>query len=337
MGKDIFYYAVRMDNGMVVRVAKEASSLLSIFRSAFPILGIVLVLTFVTCFILTHYLAKSLITPIEGVANNMDHIENVQIYKELEPFVTTIKQQHEDILKSAMMRQEFTANVTHELKTPLTSISGYAELIENGMAQGDDVERFATEIHRNAKRLLSLINDTLRLSELDSNDGDLLMEDVNLYDVASNCVNMLTLHAEENDVKFHLKGSNTHVKGSHSMIEELVYNLCDNAIRYNREGGNIWVVVDPEDHSILVSDDGIGISEENQSRIFERFYRVDKSRSRKPAQPGSDLPSLSILPSSMVRRSSSPAPRMSAPRLRSYSRILTNKLHVFTNPANYFT
>ena len=121
MGKNIFYYAVRMDNGMVVRVAKEASSLLSIFRSAFPILGIVLVLTFVTCFILTHYLAKSLITPIEGVANNMDHIENVQIYKELEPFVTTIKQQHEDILKSAMMRQEFTANVTHELKTPLTS------------------------------------------------------------------------------------------------------------------------------------------------------------------------------------------------------------------------
>ena len=287
MGKDIFYYAVRMDNGMVVRVAKEASSLLSIFRSAFPILGIVLVLTFVTCFILTHYLAKSLITPIEGVANNMDHIENVQIYKELEPFVTTIKQQHEDILKSAMMRQEFTANVTHELKTPLTSISGYAELIENGMAQGDDVERFATEIHRNAKRLLSLINDTLRLSELDSNDGDLLMEDVNLYDVASNCVNMLTLHAEENDVKFHLKGSNTHVKGSHSMIEELVYNLCDNAIRYNREGGNIWVVVDPEDHSILVSDDGIG--EENQSRIFERFYRVDKSRSRKTGSTGLGL------------------------------------------------
>ena len=88
------------------------------------------------------------------------------------------------------------------------------------------------------------------------------MEDVNLYDVASNCVNMLTLHAEENDVKFHLKGSGTHVKGSHSMIEELVYNLCDNAIRYNREGGNIWVVVDPEDHSILVSDDGIGISDE---------------------------------------------------------------------------
>ena len=103
MGKDIFYYAVRMDNGMVVRVAKEASSLLSIFRSAFPILGIVLVLTFAACFILTHYLAKSLITPIEGVANNMDHIENVRIYKELEPFVTTIKQQHEDILKSAMM------------------------------------------------------------------------------------------------------------------------------------------------------------------------------------------------------------------------------------------
>ena len=241
MGKDIFYYAVRMDNGMVVRVAKEASSLLSIFRSAFPILGIVLVLTFAACFILTHYLAKSLITPIEGVANNMDHIENVRIYKELEPFVTTIKQQHEDILKSAMMR------------------------------------------------LLSLINDTLRLSELDSNDGDLPMEDVNLYDVASNCVNMLTLHAEENDVKFHLKGSGTHVKGSHSMIEELVYNLCDNAIRYNREGGNIWVVVDPEDHSILVSDDGIGISEENQPRIFERFYRVDKSRSRKTGSTGLGL------------------------------------------------
>lgn len=287
--KNTFYYAVLMENGMVIRVAKEASSVWSILKSAFPVLGVIIVLTFGACFVLTHFLVRSLIAPIEGVANNMDHIEDVAVYKELQPFVTTIKKQHEDILKSAMMRQEFTANVTHELKTPLTSISGYSELIENGMADGEDVSRFAGEIHRNAKRLLSLINDTLRLSELDSGAAEIQFEDVDLYEIAKSCMNMLSLHASENDVAFHIKGGETHINANKSMVEELVYNLCDNAIRYNREGGNVWIVVDAEERSILVSDDGIGISEENQQRIFERFYRVDKSRSKKTGGTGLGL------------------------------------------------
>ena len=289
MEKNTFYYAILMNDGRVIRVAKEAESVWSIFKSAFPIIGLIIALTFAACFILTHFLAKSLITPIEEVAHNMDNLDNVTVYKELQPFVNTIRQQHEDILKSARMRQEFTANVSHELKTPLTSISGYSELIENGMAVGDDVSRFAGEIHRSSKRLLSLINDILRLSELDSGEMNVAFEDVDLYEIANNCINMLSLHATQNDVTFHIKGDETRISANKSMIEELVYNLCDNAIRYNREGGNVWIVVDAEEHSILVSDDGIGISEENQKRIFERFYRVDKSRSKKTGGTGLGL------------------------------------------------
>ncbi len=289
MEKNTFYYAVLIDNGMVIRVSKEASSIWSIFKSAFPIFGGVIVLTFGACFVLTNFLAKSLIKPIENVANNMDHLDDVAVYKELQPFVTTIKKQHEDILKSVMMRQEFTANVSHELKTPLTSISGYSELIENGMAVGEDVSRFAGEIHMSSKRLLSLINDILRLSELDSGEQEDAFEDVDLYEVAHNCTNMLNFYALEHDVTLHIKGEECHISANKSMLEELVYNLCDNAIRYNIEGGNVWIVVDAEEHSILVSDDGIGISEENQKRIFERFYRVDKSRSKKTGGTGLGL------------------------------------------------
>ena len=213
------------------------------------------------------------------------------------PFVNTIRKQHDDILKNATMRQEFTANVSHELKTPLTSISGYSELIESGMATDQDVTRFAGEIHKNSKRLLTLINDIIRLSELDSTSEDENYEDIDLYDIAETCVDMLKINAENNDVTINLSGSHQVVHANRQMMEELVYNLCDNAIRYNKAGGRVDVKVDREkiddnkkdqtgqeisyDAVVLqVRDTGIGISEEHQGRIFERFYRVDKSRSK---------------------------------------------------------
>ena len=169
------------------------------------------------------------------------------------------------------------------------SISGYAELIETGMADKEDITRFARGIRNSANRLLSLINDIIRLSELDSAESEDVFETLDLYAMAKDCVGVLQMNAEKNNVTLELSGESCEITGNKQMIEELLYNLCDNAIRYNREGGNIWVVVDPEDHSILVSDDGIGISEENQPRIFERFYRVDESRSRKTGSTGLGL------------------------------------------------
>ncbi len=291
LDENTFYHAILLENGYVLRVAKEASSIWNIFTLSLPLMSLIILVTFMACFILTHFLTRSLISPIEEVANNMDDLDTINVYKEMEPFVVTIKKQHEDILKSARMRQEFTANVSHELKTPLTSISGYSELIENGMAGEGDVIRFAGEIHHSANRLLSLINDILRLSELDSGEFKITYEDVDLYEVAQDCIYMLDLHAKEHGVQISLKGEHAKVQVNKSMVEEMIYNLCDNAIRYNQDGGNVWVVVesDHQEISVLVSDDGIGISEENQKRIFERFYRVDKSRSKKTGGTGLGL------------------------------------------------
>lgn len=291
MDMNAFYYAVRLDNGSVLRVAKEAGSIYSIYQNAFPIIGVILIVLFILCLILSHFLTKSLVHPIEQIAKDIDNCSNVGVYKELKPFLNTIKNQHEDIMKNVEIRQEFTANVSHELKTPLTSISGYAELIENGMATNADVQRFATEIHRSSNRLLSLINDIIRLSELDIVDQNIVCEEINLYSISFNCVDMLRVTAERHKVKIDIEGHDVFINANAGMIEELVYNLCDNAIRYNNKNGKVLVKVyrDDENSYLEVKDTGIGISKENQERIFERFYRVDKSRSKSTGGTGLGL------------------------------------------------
>lgn len=289
--KNTFYYAIKMKDSSVLRVAKEAGSMLSVYQTSFPIIVVIVIVLFLLCIILSHFLTKSLMRPIEQMADNIDNCSDISTYKELKPFLTTIQKQHEDIVKNADMRQDFTANVSHELKTPLTSISGYSELIENGMAASEDVVRFAREIHRNSNRLLTLINDIIRLSELDTLDRDISFEKINLMDVARNCVETVRLNAKKHNIKITWTGGDANVYANREMMEELVYNLCDNAIRYNNENGTVVVrTYEEEDKAILsVKDTGIGISKENQERIFERFYRVDKSRSKSTGGTGLGL------------------------------------------------
>lgn len=291
MGKSTFYYAIRIEDGNVIRVAKEADSIWSIFAGALPAIIAIIVLIILLCTAVAHVLTKILIEPIEKVANNVDNLEALETYEELAPFVATIKEQHENILKNAGMRQEFTANVSHELKTPLTSILGYSELIESGMASDHDVERFAREIHRNSDRLLTLINDVIRLSELDVVDREEPFEVLNLTEIARTCVNMLQINAENHEVILLFRGIPCMVRSEKQMLEELVYNLCDNAIRYNNKGGRVMVTVEPIDGKavLTVDDTGIGIPKEHQERIFERFYRVDKSRSKSTGGTGLGL------------------------------------------------
>lgn len=286
-----FYYAVRLADGSVLRVAKKADSLVSIFVSVAPVMLAITLILFVLCLVLSHFLTKSIVKPIEQMAQDMEHMKNIKTYEELQPFVTTINRQHEDIVRNANMRQDFTANVSHELKTPLTSISGYAELIENGMASEADVVRFAKEIHKNAKRLLTLINDIIKLSELDAIENSIYFESVNLYELAQTCVSMLQIQAEKHDVALCFFGTRHCITANKDMIEELMYNLCDNAIRYNVPGGSVFVEVGEEDGRpyFKVKDTGIGISKEHQERIFERFYRVDKSRSKSTGGTGLGL------------------------------------------------
>lgn len=291
LAQNTFYYAVLLENGNVLRVSKEARSIFSVFASSIPYLIMIALSLTLLCTLVARILTKSLMKPIEKMAKDIDRMHEVETYNELEPFIETINRQHEDILKSAKLRQEFTANVSHELKTPLTVISGYSELIENGMTDEADTIRFSREIHRNATRLLTLINDILRLSELDSGEQSFSFEEVDLYEVADNCISMLQMNAEKHNIILRLHGQHTNVKGNKLMLEELLYNLCDNAIRYNEPSGKVDVYVkEDEEHIILmVSDTGIGISRDNQERIFERFYRVDKSRSKKTGGTGLGL------------------------------------------------
>ncbi len=289
--KSTFYYAIVMKDGNILRVAKDADNIISIFANVAPIIVQIVVVLFILCLLLSHFLTKSIVQPIEQMAKDMDHMKSVETYEELQPFITTINRQHEDIVRNANMRQDFTANVSHELKTPLTSISGYAELIENGMASEADVERFAKEIHKSAKRLLTLINDIIKLSELDAIENSIYFEQVNLYDLAETCVNMLQVNAEQHDVNLFFSGVPCTITANKDMIEELLYNLCDNAIRYNVPNGTVWVEVKEENGKpmLKVKDTGIGIPKEHQERIFERFYRVDKSRSKSTGGTGLGL------------------------------------------------
>lgn len=291
LAKSTFYYAMRMEDGRVLRVAKETGSILSMFSDALPSLLAITLFLFGFCTLLAYFLTKSFIEPVEKMAENLDGAETVCAYKELRPFLQTIQKQHQNILKGAKMRQNFTANVTHELKTPLTSISGYAELIESGMTDEKETRRFAKEIHRNAKRLLDLINDILQLSELDTRETELETEQLNLYDLAATCVEMLKVTAESHGISIRMTGSAAWIEGNRGLIEEMLYNLCSNAIRYNKEEGNVLVSVQEVEGGakLQVADTGIGIPKKHQERIFERFYRVDKSRSKERGGTGLGL------------------------------------------------
>ena len=187
-------------------------------------------------------------------------------------------------------RREFTANVSHELKTPLQGIIGSAELLENGMVQPDDVPRFVGHIRKEAQRLVTLIGDIIRLSQLD--EGDVMpRETVNLLTLSQEAADDLTAAAEQKNVTISVTGESTCVSGVRRLLYEVVYNLCDNGVKYNVEGGSVSVRVGMEDGKAVVSvtDTGIGIAPEHQGRIFERFYRVDKSHSKASGGTGLGL------------------------------------------------
>ena len=291
MDTNTFYYAIKLNDGSILRVAREASNIWSVCGKILPIVAATILIMMILCIILAHIMTKNIIKPIEQMAVDLDDFSVIPAYKELEPFAATIRAQHTDILKSARMRQDFTANVSHELKTPLTAISGYAELMENGMVPSEEIGTFCQKIEKSARRLLSLINDIIRLSELDSANTQLIVEKFDLFEEAAFCVENMQIYAEKNDVTITYEGGPQEITANREMINELINNLCANAIRYNKKNGTVKVRVDSEQgHSYLrVEDTGIGIPKEHQKRIFERFYRVDKSRSKQTGGTGLGL------------------------------------------------
>ncbi len=292
MGKDTIYYALRLDDGTVLRLSTDVDGISRIFLSALPVIILIILIIILVSAFAARMLTRQLLKPIEEISQDMENAEDSYVYEELVPFVDTIREQHDNILSAAKVRQDFTANVSHELKTPLTAISGYAELIENHMADPEQEAAFAEQIKANADRLLSLIDDIIRLSELDgSSVSDMTFEETDLYEIAKNRVELLKISADKKHITISLEGESTPVQGNRQMIAELIDNLCQNAVKYNSENGTVRVRVQKEGGRpvLTVSDNGIGIPKDMQERVFERFFRVDKSRSKETGGTGLGL------------------------------------------------
>lgn len=291
LSASVFYFAKRMKDGRVIRVGKEAHSVVAVLISAAPMILFLSLILLAICLYISHILTLNLIKPVVEMSKDMDNIQD-NVYVELQPFIRKIQNQHEEIISAANLRQEFTANVTHELKTPLTAISGYAEIMENGIAKEDQIKHFSSEIRKSAARLLILINDIMKLAQLDSGSKEEFLEDVDLSEIARDSVEMLSIRGEKENIKIFYDGmEEIKVKLGKEFAQELVYNLIENAIRYNKQGGSVMVRVyrQGDKNFLSVEDTGIGIPKEHQGRIFERFYRVDKSRSKKLGGTGLGL------------------------------------------------
>lgn len=288
------YEAVRLADGEVVRLSVDRASVVTFLMQDFVLLaGLALVVVGVS-WAVSRRLSMRFVRPI--LAIDPASGDEVAPYEELDPLVTRLNEQHKELVQrmnaiqdAADMRRDFTANVTHELKTPIASIQGAAELIRDGIAQPEDVQNFAGRIYKDAHRLSLLVSDILTLSRLDESErsGDREVfgaaERVDLMSVATDAVERLRSRAKRKyDVTISLSGVSTPIMGNARLLDELVSNLIENAIRYNKPGGKVFVWVIPQGlHPCLrVSDTGIGIPEEAQGKVFERFYRVDKGRSR---------------------------------------------------------
>ena len=194
-------------------------------------------------------------------------------------------------VKREQLRREFTSNVSHELKTPLTSISGFAEIMKNGGTPNAVVTDFSTSIYDEAQRLISLVNDIIKISELDEKDVQAESEDVDLYQLSADIINRLKPVADKRNISLNLIGESTIVSGAEKILDEMIYNLCDNAIKYNVDNGTVDIILSESNHHIklTVRDTGIGIPQSEQNRVFERFYRVDKSHSKEIGGTGLGL------------------------------------------------
>lgn len=405
-----YYYAMKLSNGNILRVAKDADALNSVFTSILPYMILIFIMLLIMSLAIGFFLTKKIINPITKLSESVDDIgtdiDADDIYPELSPFITEIIAQkreiryqlgkvereknkvaaiiqnmsegmilldldknillmneatkrifnvgdvtlkHDSLLyisrdkdvndcvdkaldgensslelmlngriyqmianpvasqgeqigvicliiditeKKEMesMRQEFTANVSHELKTPLTSISGYAEMIEAGIVKEEDIKNFAGRIRKESARLLSLISDIILLSRLDNSQKAEVIrkETVNLLTIAQKCADDIAVQAERQGVVVRVSGEEYIMRGNITLLTELVQNLCDNAVRYNRDkDGKVDITVG--NGFIDVKDTGIGIPPEHRARIFERFYRVDKSRSKERGGTGLGL------------------------------------------------
>ena len=260
----------------------------------------VFIIAVILSFVMASRVSKNVIKPINEI--NIENPDDEYVYNEIRPLVDRINTQNKQIKqqmdelkaeheKQNKLRREFTANVSHELKTPLTSISGYAEIMRNGFAKPEDISRFSGIIYDEAQRLMALVVDIIDLSKLEEKEIYQDKKEIDLYDLSENMVSRLASVAQKRGISFEMYGTHEKITGVESIIDEIIYNLCDNAIKYNKENGLVMINIQKVDGIVeyTVTDTGIGIAKGELDRVFERFYRVDKSHSREMGGTGLGL------------------------------------------------
>ena len=295
IGRETHYYALRLANGQILRLGEETAGIWSVYNEVLPALAVAGVLVVALAALLAAVFTRRLVQPIIRMAEHLDTIEANVPYEELIPLARTIQSDRRLREDNENMRREFTANVSHELKTPLTSISGFAELLESGMTKPQDAQLFGQRIHREAKRMIRLVSDILQLSELDGMHGEnaapLEKTPLSLGALVRDVAGTMTMNAKKAYITLQHEEAPATVLGNRDLLTELITNLCDNAIRYNRPDGHVILRCGTENGMpfLSVEDNGIGIPQDAQSRVFERFYRVDKSRSKATGGTGLGL------------------------------------------------
>ena len=289
-----------LNNGDVLRLSEDMSTVWStLMDTIFPMICVMVFAILIAAY-MAGRVSKAVTTPINQI--DLNEPDREKVYDEIEPLIDKIIKQNDQIDKQIEqlnmehekqdnLRRDFTANVSHELKTPLTSISGFAEIIQNGMVKEEDITRFAGKIHSEAQRLIILVGDIIKLSQLDGKDIAVKMEPIDLYETSQAVMGHLEAAAEKRNIKMFLSGKHLVITGAEQIIEEMIFNLIDNAIKYNKTGGKIYVNILKNDDGINLSveDTGIGIKDEDIGRIFERFYRADKSHSKEIGGTGLGL------------------------------------------------
>ena len=300
VSEKMIYYAVRASDGTVLRTATAEKTLLSrVTEMIKPMIVIVIAAIAVSLF-LAFRISKRIIRPINSI--DFERPERDKVYPELYPLIERIEQQNTIIAQSMdelrieheareKMRREFTANVSHELKTPLTSISGFAEILRGGLVKQEDIPRVAGYIYTETQRLISLVGDIIKLSQLDDHDLPVKKVRIDLYDASAGVIKSLRPAADKKGVSVELKGEHAEIYGAEQIVDEIIHNLVDNAIKYNEDDGSVVVSVERRDGEVelAVSDTGIGIPVAEQPRVFERFYRVSRNQSKQIGGTGLGL------------------------------------------------
>ena len=285
------YFAKQLESGDILRVSCEQHSVGVLVLGMSQILLVMLVIAMIISGIIANILSKKIIQPLNHI--DLENPEATNVYEELKPFTKRIAEENFEKSQREELRQQFTANVSHELKTPLTSISGFAEILKQGGTDEQTTKDFAESIYDESRRMITLVNDIIKLSKLDEKSISMEKEALSLREIAREAMEVLGPVAENKKVSVNFSGDSGLFNGVRPVIYEMVYNLMDNAIKYNRTGGTVNIKIESlmDSHKVIltIQDNGIGIPEREKERLFERFYRVDKSRSRELGGTGLGL------------------------------------------------